>query len=133
MFISILYMFRAAMCPSSVELLYQCGTWFVSLCVDYRLVCRSICSISTIFSFMFISILYMFQAAMCPSSVELFYQCATWFVSLCVDYRLVCRRIWSISTIFLCLFLFSTCFRQPCAHLQLNYFINAAPCLCHSV
>jgi len=34
MFISILYMFRAAMCPSSGELLYQCDTWFVSLCVD---------------------------------------------------------------------------------------------------
>jgi len=44
MFISILYMFRAAMCPSSGELLYQCDTWFMSLCVDDRLVCRSICS-----------------------------------------------------------------------------------------
>jgi len=30
MFISILYMFRAAMCPSSGELLYQCDTWFIS-------------------------------------------------------------------------------------------------------
>ena len=37
-------MFRAAMCPSSGELLYQCDTWFTSLCVDGRLVCRSICS-----------------------------------------------------------------------------------------
>ena len=37
-------MFRAAMCPSSGELLYQCDTWFMSLCVDDRLVCRSICS-----------------------------------------------------------------------------------------
>ena len=37
MFISILYMFRAAMCPSSGELLYQCDTWFMSLCVDGRL------------------------------------------------------------------------------------------------
>jgi len=44
MFISILYMFRAAMCPSSGELLYQCDTWFMSLCVDDSLVCRSICS-----------------------------------------------------------------------------------------
>ena len=34
MFISILYMFRAAMCPSSGELLYQSDTWFMSLCVD---------------------------------------------------------------------------------------------------
>ena len=34
-------MFRAAMCPSSGELLYQCDTWFMSLCVDDRLVCRS--------------------------------------------------------------------------------------------
>jgi len=31
MFISIPYMFRAAMCPSSGELLYQCDTWFMSL------------------------------------------------------------------------------------------------------
>ena len=38
MFISILYMFRAAMCPSSRELLYQCDNWFMSLCVDDRLV-----------------------------------------------------------------------------------------------
>ena len=44
MFISILYMFQAAMCTSSGELLYQCDTWFMSLCVDDRLVCRSICS-----------------------------------------------------------------------------------------
>jgi hypothetical protein len=27
-------MFQTAMCPSSVELLYQCETWFMSLCVD---------------------------------------------------------------------------------------------------
>ena len=40
MFISILYMFRAAMCPSSGELLYQCDTWLMSLRVDDRLVCR---------------------------------------------------------------------------------------------
>ena len=33
-FISILYMFRAAMCPSSGELLYQCDTWFMSICAD---------------------------------------------------------------------------------------------------
>ena len=39
MFISFLYMFRVAMCPSSGELLYQCDTWFMSLCVDDRLVC----------------------------------------------------------------------------------------------
>ena len=44
MFVSILYMFRAAMCPSSGELLYQCDTWFMPLCVDDRPVCRSICS-----------------------------------------------------------------------------------------
>ena len=31
MFISVLYMFRAVMCPSSGELLYQCDTWFMSL------------------------------------------------------------------------------------------------------
>jgi len=44
MFISIPYMIRAAMCPSSEELLKRCDTWFMSLCVDDRLVCRSICS-----------------------------------------------------------------------------------------
>jgi len=38
MFIYILYMFRAAMWPSSGELLYQCDIWFMSLCVDDRLV-----------------------------------------------------------------------------------------------
>ena len=37
-----------------------------------------------IFSYMFISILYMFRAALCPSSGELLYQCDTWFMSLCV-------------------------------------------------
>jgi len=40
LFISILYMFRAAMCPSSGELLYPCDTWFMSFCVDDRLLCR---------------------------------------------------------------------------------------------
>ena len=43
MFICILYMFRAAMCPSSGELVYQCNTWFMSLCIDDRLVCRLTC------------------------------------------------------------------------------------------
>ena len=43
MFISILYMFQASMCPSSGELLYQCDTWFMSLCVDDGLVCRFTC------------------------------------------------------------------------------------------
>jgi len=43
MFISILYMFQAAMCPSSEELLYQCDTCFLSLCVDDRLACRLTC------------------------------------------------------------------------------------------
>jgi len=32
-----------------------------------------------------------------------------------------------------CLFLFYTCFGQPCAHHQENYCINATPGLCHSV
>jgi len=38
MYYFILYMFRAAICPSSGELLYQCDKWFMSLCVDDRLV-----------------------------------------------------------------------------------------------
>ena len=33
-FISIVYMFRAAMCPSSEELLYQYDMWYMSLCVN---------------------------------------------------------------------------------------------------
>ena len=33
MFISILYMFRAAMCPSS-GVLYQYDIWYMSLCID---------------------------------------------------------------------------------------------------
>jgi len=37
-------MFRAAMSSSSGQLLYQCDTWFMSLCVDNRLVCWSVCS-----------------------------------------------------------------------------------------
>jgi len=40
MFISILYVFRTAMCPSSGELIYQYNSWYMSLCVDDRLVCR---------------------------------------------------------------------------------------------
>ena len=43
MLISIFDMFWAALCPSPEEL-YQCDTWFMSLCVEDRLVCRSICS-----------------------------------------------------------------------------------------
>ena len=46
------------------------------------------------FSFIFISILYMFRAAMCPSSGQLLYQCDTWYMSLCADDRLVCRLGW---------------------------------------
>jgi len=80
-------MFPAAMCPSSGELLYHCDKWFMSVCVDGRLVCRSI------FLCMFISILYMFRAAMCPSSGELLHQCDTRFMSVCLDGRLVCRSI----------------------------------------
>ena len=34
-------MFRADMCLSSGELLYQCDTWFISLCVENRLACIS--------------------------------------------------------------------------------------------
>ena len=84
------------------------------------------------FSYMFISILYMFRAAICPSSGEVLYQCDTWFMSLCVDDRLVCRSIWH-KTFLICLFLFSTCFGQPCAYHQENYCISATPGLCHSV
>jgi len=49
----------------------------------------------TSFSCMFISILYMFRAAMCPSSGELIYQCDIWYMSLCIDDCLVCRFGWT--------------------------------------
>ena len=97
-------MFRAAMCPSSGEFLYQCDIWFMSLCVDDRLVCRSICFC------MFISILYMFRATMCPSSGEFLYQCDIWFMSLWVDDRLVCSSI---------------CF---CMFISILYMFRAAMC-----
>jgi hypothetical protein len=41
---------------------------------------------------MFIATLCMFQAAMCPSSREL-YQYDMWYMSLCIDDRLVCSLI----------------------------------------
>jgi len=97
MFISILYMFRAAMCPSSGEVIvsirhlvhvtlyrwpFGVQVWMrlIQTCAPnghlYR-VTYTRCHIDTIdlthnsFSCMFISILYMFRAAMCPSSGEL--------------------------------------------------------------
>jgi len=76
MFISILYMFRAAMCPQSGELLYQCDTCFMALCVDDRLVCRSIC----------------WFMALCVDD-RLVCRSICWLMSLCVDDRLVCRSI----------------------------------------
>jgi hypothetical protein len=36
MFISILYMFRAAMCPSSGKLIVSVGIWYMSLCLMCR-------------------------------------------------------------------------------------------------
>jgi len=48
------------------------------------------------FSCMYISILYMFRTAMCPSSGEL-YQYDIWYMSLCMDDRLVCRFGWDSS------------------------------------
>jgi len=100
----ILYIFRAAMCPSSGELSYQCDTWFMSLCVDDRVVCRSICSCKPAYlqltnlkhnlSYMFISILYVFRAAMCHHQEN---YCISATSGLChyVDDRLVCRSICS--------------------------------------
>ena len=96
MFISVLNMFRATMCPSSGELIVSIHLVHVTLyrwpfgvqvwmrliqtCAPnghlYR-VTYTRCHIDTIdlthnsFSCMFISILYMFRAAMCPSLREL--------------------------------------------------------------
>jgi len=50
---------------------------------------------------MFISILYMFRAVMCPSSGEL-YQHDIWYMSLCTDDRLVYRFGWDCSLIQTC-------------------------------
>jgi len=164
MFISILYMFRAAMSPSSGELIVS-KRHLVSLCIDDRLVCRfgwdcffmyvyfyslhvsgshvpiirrinciktasGICHSvqmtvwcagldEAAFSCMFISILYMFRAAMCPSSGELIVS------KRHLVYVTLCRwpfgvQVWMRLLFHVCLFLFSTCFGQPCAHHQEN-------------
>jgi len=46
MFISIPHMFRAAMFPSSGELIYQYYIWYMSLYIDERLVCNEIWYVS---------------------------------------------------------------------------------------
>jgi len=46
-FTSVLYMFRAALCSSSGESIYQYDIWYMSLCVGDRVVCRFICPIQT--------------------------------------------------------------------------------------
>jgi len=60
MFISILYMFRAAMCPLSGDLLYQCDTLFKSLYVDDRLVCRKNCASSWLFTRRYLGLYMLF-------------------------------------------------------------------------
>ena len=73
----------------------------------------------------FISLLYMFQATMCPSSGEITVSmcgvCSAGFSSLHVSgnhvpiiRRNYCIYVWRL----VCWFLFSTCFGQPCAHHQ---------------
>jgi len=90
MYISILYMFRAAMCPSSGQLLYQCHTWFMSLCIDDRLVCRLSGELLYQGDTLFMS-LCVDDRLVCRLSGELLYQGDTLFMSLCVDDRLVYR------------------------------------------
>jgi hypothetical protein len=97
--------------PSSGELLYQCDTWSMSLCIDDHLVCRSMFLFSTCFGQ--------------PHAHHQENYCISVTPGLChceVD-RLVCRSM----------FLFSTCFGQPRAHHQENYCIGVTPGLCHSV
>jgi hypothetical protein len=71
------------------------------------------------FSCMFMSILYIFRAAICPSSGEL-------IVSIRhLVYVTLCRwpfgvQVWMRLLFHVCLLLFSTCFGQPCAHHQEN-------------
>jgi len=50
------------------------------------------------FSYMFISILYMFRAAMCPSSGELIVSIDIWCMSLCIDDCLVHTKRSSIQS-----------------------------------
>jgi hypothetical protein len=61
MFISIPYMFLAAMCPSSGEL-YQYNSWYMSLCIDNSLVCRFGRDFSGIFdSILLLTVIYLFK------------------------------------------------------------------------
>jgi len=80
MFISVIYMFRAALCPSSGELLYQSDTWLMSHCVDDRLVCRSICS---------------YIMSHCVDDRLVCRTICSYIMSHCIDDRLVCRSICS--------------------------------------
>ena len=70
---------------------YIVSVFYVLLTVHFGIILVNNQLDAHYFSCVFISILYMFQAAMYPSSGELLYQCDAWFLSLCEDDRLVCR------------------------------------------
>jgi len=155
MFISILYMFRAAMCPSSGELLYQFDTCFMSLCVDDRLVCRLTCIPDghlhrvTQIRCRTDTIILLNSLHVSGSHVPIIGRIIVSmrhliYVTLCrwpprMQVNLLAKRsstqsdINQVSHWYNNSPKFSTCFGQPCAHHQENYCINATPDLCHSV
>ena len=144
MFISILYMFRATMCPSSGELLYQCDTWFMSLCGSGKqehMLLEHMLLHTRRSSTQFFIYVYFYSLHVSGSHVPIIRRIIVSmrhlvYVTLCVWYAGAYASAYQtvIYTIFhVCLFLFSTCFGQPCAHHQENYCISAIHGLCHSV
>jgi len=73
-FISLLYMFRATMCPSSGEITVSMLHWYLSFCTGGFWPAGWSC---TILLSIFVFLLYMFRATMYPSSGELLYLCDT--------------------------------------------------------
>ena len=69
MFISILYMFRTATCPSSGKLIVSTHLVYVTVYMTFWYAITNLTHNS--FTCIFISILYMFRSATCPSSGEL--------------------------------------------------------------
>jgi len=135
MFISILYMLRGTMCPSW-ELLYQCDIWFMSLRVYDRLVCGLIrIPDGHVIDAQFFMYVYFYSLHASGNHVPIMRIIVSmWhlvYVTLCiwpsgmrVNPHTRRSSIWR--TIFhVCLFLFSACFGQPCAHHHENYCINA--------
>jgi len=126
-FISILYVFRAAMCPLSGELLYQCDTWFMSLCVSGmqgHILLHTRRSSTRFYSLCVSGSHLPIVRRIIVSVRHLVY------VTLCVWYAGAYTPAYQ-TVIYI--FLFSMCFGQPLGHHQESYCISATPGLCHSV